>query len=123
MNGHVWYCKIRWSYNKVAEEAVEEVYEDPMMAVATKKGNSVKIAEYETLWINNRLNRICKIFYTYEDGKYWRTTIFETAMGVVKGLMHGKTGNIKQLLDLDVRYGSPISWSGFISKIAQVKDC
>ena len=32
---------------QVAREAVEEAYEDPTMAVATKQGNSVKIAEYE----------------------------------------------------------------------------
>ena len=94
---------------KVAEEAVEEAYDDPMMAVATKKGNSVKIAEYEiTMDKQQVVQEFKKTFYTNEDGEvlHEQIALFETAMGVVKGLMHGKTGNIKQLLDLDIRYGS-----------------
>ena len=98
---------------KVAEEAVEEAYDDPMMAVATKKGNSVKIAEYEiTMDKQQVVPGIKKTFYTIkEDGEvlHEQIALFETAMGVVKGLMHGKTGNIKQLLDLDIRYGSRTS--------------
>ena len=105
--------KLDEATTKVAEEAVEEAYEDPMMAVATKKGNSVKIAEYEiTMDKQQVVPGIKKVFYTIkEDGKvlHEQVALFETAMGVVKGLMHGKTGNIKQLLDLDVRYGSQLA--------------
>ena len=80
-----------------------------MMAVATKKEIVLKLQNMRSLWTNNRLFQSWKAFYTPgEDGKvlHEQIALFETAMGVVKGLMHGKTGNIKQLLDLDVRYGS-----------------
>tara|TARA_B100000941_G_C28507502_1_gene558316 strand:+ start:181 stop:792 length:612 start_codon:yes stop_codon:yes gene_type:complete len=111
---------------KVAEEAVEEAYEDPMMAVATKKGNSVKIAEYEiTMDKQQVVPGIKKVFYTIkEDGKvlHEQVALFETAMGVVKGLMHGKTGNIKQLLDLDVRYGSQLAEAAFYKQKSKVSE-
>ena len=38
--------KLDEATTQVSKEAVEETYEDPTMAVATKQGNSVKIAEY-----------------------------------------------------------------------------
>ena len=62
----------------------------------------------------------CKVLKKLVSAKLFRyklleksKPLFETAMGVVKGLMHGKTGNIKQLLDLDVRYGSQLAEAAF----------
>ena len=49
---------------KVAEEAVEEAYDDPMMAVATKKEIVLRLQNMKLLWTNNRLFRHQKRHFT-----------------------------------------------------------
>ena len=111
---------------KVAEETVEKTYQDPTMAVATKKGNSVKIAEYEiTMNKEQVVPGINKMFYTIkEDGKvlHEQLALFETAMGIVKGMMHNKPNNIGKLLDLDARYGSQLAEAALYKQKSKVSE-
>jgi hypothetical protein len=53
-----------------------------------------------------------KTFYNIKEGDeiiYNQIALFETAMGIVKGLLFEKDSKVERLLDLDNRYSSALA--------------
>jgi len=97
----------------VAKEVLQESQNDVELSVMNKKGNKVTVGAYEVV-----LERIQvvpgmkKTFYTIKEGDdtlYEHISLFETAMGIVKGLLFEKQHKVDKLLDLDAKYANALT--------------
>ena len=77
----------------------------------TTKENSVSVQQYEIEVVQQQFAGKRKNFYNiYEHNKliYQDIALFETAMGVVKNLMQGKSNKVENLLKYDLDYNNAL---------------
>lgn len=104
--------KLDEATTKVTKEIVEKSHNDIELAAMNKKGNSVKVDNFEiVLEKASVVPGIKKTFYTIKDGNdvvYEQLALFETAMAIVKGLLFNNISKVQRLLELDNRYSSAL---------------
>lgn len=105
--------KLDEATTKATEEVIQESHEDITLSAVTKKGNTVKVGDFEVVLEKSTLvPGMSKTFYNIKQGNetvYSQIALFETAMGIVKGLLFGKDTKVEKLLDLDNRYASALA--------------
>jgi hypothetical protein len=104
--------KLDEATTKVTKDILEESNTDIELAAMNKKGNSVKVDNFEIVLEKAQVvPGIKKTFYTIKDGNsvvYEQLALFETAMAIVKGLLFNNDSKVQRLLDLDNRYSSAL---------------
>ena len=104
--------KLDEATTKVTKNIIKESRNDIELAAMNKKGNSVKVNNYEIVLEKAQVvPGIKKTFYNIKEGNktlYKQVALFETAMGIVKGLLFDNEGKVQRLLDLDSKYGSAL---------------
>tara|TARA_B100000953_G_scaffold56382_1_gene44228 strand:+ start:414 stop:1028 length:615 start_codon:yes stop_codon:yes gene_type:complete len=105
--------KLDEATTKVTKDILQESRDDIELAAMNKKGNSVKIENFEiVLEKAHVVPGIKKTFYNIKEGNktlYKQIALFETAMGIVKGLLFDNNSKVDRLLDLDCKYGSALT--------------
>jgi hypothetical protein len=105
--------KLDEATHKATEEVIQESHNDITLSAVTKKGNSVTVGDYEVVLEKATLiPGMTKTFYNIKEGDeiiYNQIALFETAMGIVKGLLFEKDSKVERLLDLDNRYSSALA--------------
>ena len=104
--------KLDETTTKVTKDIIEESRNDIELSAMSKKGNSVKVNNYEIVLEKAQVvPGIKKTFYNIKEGNktlYKQIALFETAMGIVKSLLFDNDGKVQRLLDLDSKYGSAL---------------
>ena len=104
--------KLDEATTKVTKNIIKESRDDIELAAMNKKGNSVRVEDYEVVLEKAQVvPGIKKTFYTIKQGNkviHEQLSLFETAMGVVKGLLFEIDSKVERLLDLDNRYVSAL---------------
>lgn len=104
--------KLDEATTKVTKNIIKETRDDIELAAMNKKGNSVRVEDYEIILEKAQVvPGIKKTFYNIKQGNkiiHEQLSLFETAMGVVKGLLFENDSKIERLLDLDNRYISAL---------------
>ena len=104
--------KLDEATTKVTKNIIKESRDDIELAAMNKKGNSVKVENFEIVLEKAQVvPGIKKTFYNIKEGNktiYEQLSLFETAMGVVKGLLFENESKVQRLLDLDNRYVSAL---------------
>ena len=104
--------KLDEATHKATEEIIEESHNDITLSAVTKKGDSVTINNYEiTMEKTTIVPGIKKTFYNIKEGDeiiHSELALFETAMGIVKGLLFDNYSKVDRLLELDNRYASSL---------------
>ena len=105
--------KLDEATHKATEEIIEESHNDITLSAVTKKGDSVTVGEFEVVLEKAMLiPGMTKTFYNIKEGNkiiHKQIALFETAMGIVKGLLFEKDTKVERLLDLDNRYSSALA--------------
>lgn len=104
--------KLDEATTKVTKEIVKESESDIELSAINKKGDTVSVNNYEiTLEKTTIVPGIRKTFYNIKDGDkiiHEELALFETAMGIVKGLLFDNNSKVERLLELDNRYASTL---------------
>lgn len=108
--------KLDQATNKVATEKFQEAKTNVSLSTATMVDDTVTVGKYNVvLEKKNIITGIKKTYYKVTnhsgDTLYEDIALFETAMGIVKGLLFNKTQKVHQLVELDARYGSYVAES------------
>lgn len=104
--------KLDEATTQVTKEIVKESENDIELSAINKKGDTVTVNNYEiTMEKTTIVPGIRKTFYNIKDGDktiYSELALFETAMGIVKGLLFDNSSKVERLLELDNRYASSL---------------
>jgi hypothetical protein len=104
--------KLDEATTQVTKEIVKESENDIELSAINKKGDTVSVNNYEiTMEKTTIVPGIRKTFYNIKDGNdiiYSELALFETAMGIVKGLLFDNDSKVNRLLELDNRYASSL---------------
>ena len=104
--------KLDEATTKVTKDILEESNTDIELAAMNKKGNSVKVNDYEIVLEKAQVvPGIKKTFYHIKEGDtviYKDVALFETAMGIVKSLLFENENKVKKLIELDNKYASAL---------------
>ena len=104
--------KLDEATTKVTKDIVKESEHDIELSAIDKKGDSVTINNYEiTMEKTTIVPGIKKTFYNIKEGDeiiHSELALFETAMGIVKGLLFDNDSKVNRLLELDNRYASSL---------------
>lgn len=104
--------KLDEATTKVTKEIVKESENDIELSAINKKGDTVSVNNYEiTMEKTTIVPGIRKTFYNIKDGNeviHKELALFETAMGIVKGLLFDNNSKVERLLELDNRYASTL---------------
>lgn len=104
--------KLDEATTQVTKEIVKESENDIELSALDKKGDTVTVNDYQiTMEKTTIVPGIRKTFYNINKGDkllYKELALFETAMGIIKGLIFDKEHKVEQLLELDNRYASSL---------------
>ena len=104
--------KLDEATTKVTKEIVKESENDIELSAINKKGDTVSVNNYEiTMEKTTIVPGIRKTFYNIKEGNeiiHEDLALFETAMGIVKGLLFDNNSKVERLLELDNRYASSL---------------
>jgi len=104
--------KLDEATTQVTKEIVKESENDIELSAINKKGDTVSVNNYEiTMEKTTIVPGIRKTFYNIKDGDkiiHEELALFETAMGIVKGLLFDNNSKVERLLELDNRYASTL---------------
>ena len=104
--------KLDEATTQVTKEIVKESEHDIELSAIDKKGDTVRVNNYEiTMEKTTIVPGIKKTFYNIKEGDeiiHSELALFETAMGVVKGLLFNNDSKVNRLLELDNRYASSL---------------
>ena len=104
--------KLDEATTQVTKEIVKESQNDIELSAIDKKGDTVRVNNYEiTMEKTTIVPGIKKTFYNIKEGDeiiHHELALFETAMGVVKGLLFNNDSKVNRLLELDNRYASSL---------------
>jgi hypothetical protein len=105
--------KFEKATTSATKQVITESKHDVSLLSASKVNDTVAVGRYEVVLEKATVvPGIKKTFYNIKEGNetlYSQVALFETAMGIVKGLLFGNTINIDKLLDLDNRYASNLA--------------
>jgi len=105
--------KLDEATTKVTKEIIQESHNDIELSVLNRKGNSVKVDTFEIVLDKQEIfPGMKKTFYNIKEGDkiiFKQLSLFETAMGVVKGLLFENDSKISRLIELDSRYLSALT--------------
>ncbi len=104
--------KLDEATTQVTKEIVKESENDIELSAIDKQGNTVRVNNFEiTMEKTTIVPGIRKTFYNIKDGNeviHKELALFETAMGIVKGLLFDNDSKVDRLLELDNRYASSL---------------
>lgn len=104
--------KLDEATTQVTKEIVKESEHDIELSAIDKKGDTVTVNNYEiTMEKTTIVPGIKKTFYNIKEGDeiiHSELALFETAMGIVKGLLFDNDSKVNRLLELDNRYASSL---------------
>jgi len=104
--------KLDEATTKVTKEIVKESENDIELSAINKKGDTVSVNNYEiTMEKTTIVPGIRKTFYNIKEGNeiiHKELALFETAMGIIKGLLFDNNSKVERLLELDNRYASTL---------------
>jgi hypothetical protein len=104
--------KLDEATTQVTKEIVKESENDIELSAIDKQGNTVRVNNFEiTMEKTTIVPGIRKTFYNIKEGDeiiHSDLALFETAMGVVKGLLFDNDSKVDRLLELDNRYASSL---------------
>ena len=104
--------KLDEATTQVTKEIVKESEHDIELSAIDKKGDTVTVNNYEiTMEKTTIVPGIRKTFYNIKEGNeiiHKELALFETAMGIVKGLLFDNDSKVNRLLELDNRYASSL---------------
>lgn len=104
--------KLDEATTQVTKEIVKESQNDIELSAIDKKGDTVRVNNYEiTMEKTTIVPGIKKTFYNIKEGNkviHSELALFETAMGIVKGLLFDNDSKVNRLLELDNRYASSL---------------
>ena len=104
--------KLDEATTQVTKEIVKESENDIELSAIDKKGDTVRVNNYEiTMEKTTIVPGIKKTFYNIKEGDeiiHKELALFETAMGIVKGLLFDNYSKVDRLLELDNRYASSL---------------
>ena len=104
--------KLDEATTQVTKEIVKESENDIELSALDKKGDTVTVNNYQiTMEKTTIVPGIRKTFYNIKDGDeiiHEELALFETAMGIVKGLLFDNNIKVERLLELDNRYASTL---------------
>jgi len=104
--------KLDEATTQVTKEIVKESENDIELSAIDKKGDTVTVNNYEiTMEKTTIVPGIKKTFYNIKEGDeiiHSDLALFETAMGIVKGLLFNNDSKVNRLLELDNRYASSL---------------
>lgn len=104
--------KLDEATTQVTKEIVKESEHDIELSAIDKKGDTVTVNNYEiTMEKTTIVPGIRKTFYNIKEGDeiiHKELALFETAMGIVKGLLFDNDSKVNRLLELDNRYASSL---------------
>jgi hypothetical protein len=104
--------KLDEATTQVTKEIVKESEHDIELSAIDKKGDTVTVNNYEiTMEKTTIVPGIKKTFYNIKEGDeiiHKELALFETAMGIVKGLLFDNYSKVDRLLELDNRYASSL---------------
>lgn len=104
--------KLDEATTKVTKDIVKESEHDIELSAIDKKGDTVTVNNYEiTMEKTTIVPGIKKTFYNIKEGDeiiHSELALFETAMGIVKGLLFDNDSKVNRLLELDNRYASSL---------------
>ena len=104
--------KLDEATTQVTKEIVKESENDIELSALDKKGDTVTVNDYQiTMEKTTIVPGIRKTFYNINKGDellYKELALFETAMGIIKGLIFDKEHKVEKLLELDNRYASSL---------------
>ncbi|MDA9992231.1 hypothetical protein N9E03_00945 [bacterium] len=104
--------KLDEATTQVTKEIVKESEHDIELSAIDKKGDTVTVNNYEiTMEKTTIVPGIKKTFYNIKEGDeiiHSELALFETAMGIVKGLLFDNYSKVDRLLELDNRYASSL---------------
>ena len=104
--------KLDEATTQVTKDIVKESENDIELSAIDKKGDTVRVNNYEiTMEKTTIVPGIKKTFYNIKEGDeiiHHELALFETAMGVVKGLLFNNDSKVNRLLELDNRYASSL---------------
>jgi len=104
--------KLDEATTQVTKEIVKESENDIELSAIDKQGNTVRVNNFEiTMEKTTIVPGIKKTFYNIKEGDeiiHSELALFETAMGIVKGLLFDNDSKVNRLLELDNRYASSL---------------
>ena len=104
--------KLDEATTQVTKEIVKESENDIELSALDKQGNTVRVNNFEiTMEKTTIVPGIRKTFYNIKEGDeiiHEELALFETAMGIVKGLLFDNSSKVERLLELDNRYASSL---------------
>lgn len=104
--------KLDEATTQVTKEIVKESENDIELSAIDKKGDTVRVNNFEiTMEKTTIVPGIRKTFYNIKEGDeiiHNELALFETAMGIVKGLLFDNDSKVNRLLELDNRYASSL---------------
>jgi len=104
--------KLDEATTQVTKDIVKESENDIELSAIDKKGDTVRVNNYEiTMEKTTIVPGIKKTFYNIKEGNkviHSELALFETAMGIVKGLLFDNDSKVNRLLELDNRYASSL---------------
>ena len=104
--------KLDEATTQVTKEIVKESENDIELSAIDKKGDTVRVNNFEiTMEKTTIVPGIRKTFYNIKEGDeiiHEELALFETAMGIVKGLLFDNDSKVDRLLELDNRYASSL---------------
>lgn len=104
--------KLDEATTQVTKEIVKESENDIELSAIDKQGNTVRVNNFEiTMEKTTIVPGIRKTFYNIKEGDeiiHSDLALFETAMGIVKGLLFDNDSKVDRLLELDNRYASSL---------------
>jgi hypothetical protein len=104
--------KLDEATTKVTKEIVKESENDIELSALDKKGDTITVNDYQiTMEKTTIVPGIRKTFYNIKEGNeiiHKELALFETAMGIIKGLLFDNDSKVNRLLELDNRYASTL---------------
>lgn len=104
--------KLDEATTQVTKEIVKESENDIELSAIDKQGDTVRVNNFEiTMEKTTIVPGIRKTFYNIKEGDeiiHEELALFETAMGIVKGLLFDNDSKVDRLLELDNRYASSL---------------
>lgn len=104
--------KLDEATTQVTKDIVKESENDIELSALDKKGDTISVNDYQiTMEKTYIVPGIKKTFYNIYKGDqllHKELALFETAMGIVKGLLFDKSHKVEKLLELDNRYASTL---------------
>lgn len=106
--------KLQEATNRATEKVLTETKANPELSTATFKDNSISVAGKYNIQLAERnvIPGVKKTFYNIVDqhnnALYEDIALFESAMGIIKGLMFNKI-DVDKIVTLDERYASHLS--------------